>query len=87
MPEPIYSDSHPEYVEEGEPPVEETISPEGDTPLQDTPAAADVNAPAEALISQDYVQKALFFMVILGVVAFIVRRRRRTDSRYEKSVV
>ena len=68
---------------------EEEISPEGDTPLKDIPAAADVNAPVEALMSQDYVQKSVIFMVILAVVLFIVRRRRQAqpDTRVDKSIV
>lgn len=52
--EPLFSDSHPQYIGDAEDMgPEEVISPEGDTPLKDIPAAADVNAPAEAIMSQD----------------------------------
>ena len=88
MLESIYSDSNTELFE-AEDPMDKDVSPEGDTPLEDTPAAADVNAPAEAIISQDYVQKSVIFMFIIAVVIFFIRRRRQTqrDSGFGKSVV
>ncbi len=88
-PEPLFSDSHPEYVGNAEDMGPQEMSPEGNIPLKDVPAAADVNAPAEAMLSQDYVQKSVIFMIILAAVIFIVRRRRQSqpDSRLEKSTV
>lgn len=78
--EPLYSDAHPEYVDEEAPPVQ---APETELslPAKDVPAAADTSAPAEAMITQAYMEKALFFLVILAVVLYLVRRRR---AAYEK---
>ena len=52
-----------------------------EAPAKEVPAAGEVSAPAEALITQAYMQKAVFFLLIMVVVLYIVRRRR---SAYQK---
>jgi len=81
-----YSTAHPEYVDDDDvgdkvdtklPPPENEI----EAPAKEIPAAGEVSAPAEALITQEYMQKAVFFLLIMAVVMYIVRRRR---SAYQK---
>ncbi|KAJ4505908.1 Peptidyl-prolyl cis-trans isomerase B [Exophiala dermatitidis] len=60
------------------------------SPAKDVPAAADATTPAETMITQAYLQKAVFFLVLLGVAFFLIRRRRlgsNYDKLDEKSVV
>jgi len=49
-------------------------------PGKDT-MVTDVNTPASALATEQYVTKGVLFMVIMAVVLFVARRRR---SHYEK---
>lgn len=80
--EPIYSTTHPYYVEEDEPGETKEPANETKTPAKDVPAAGKVSVPAaEALITQGYMQKAVFFLLLLGVVLYLVKRRR---AAYEK---
>jgi hypothetical protein len=76
--EPLFSDAHPGYVGNDDEDVVKPPVVEGDTKLEDTPAAAEVNAPAEDLLSSDYLQKAALSMVIITVIVYIIRRRRKS---------
>jgi hypothetical protein len=76
--EPLFSDAHPGYVGNDDEDVVKPPGLEGDNKLEDTPAAAEVNAPAEVLLSSDYLQKAALSMVIITVIVLIIRRRRRS---------
>lgn len=84
--EPLYTDTHPYYVEEegdqGKVPNTELDSlPEGIS------AATDAIAPAEAMITQAYVQRAFIFLAVIVVVVFLFRRRRSAyDKLDEKSM-
>jgi hypothetical protein len=78
-PDPIFSDAHPGHVgNDDEDAVAKPPILEGDIKLEDTPAAAEVNAPAEVLLSSDYLQKAALSMVIIAVIVLIIRRRRKS---------
>ena len=48
---------------------------------KEVPAAGEISAPAELLITEAYMQKAIFFLLIMVVVLYLVRRRR---SAYQK---
>jgi len=93
--EPLYSDAHPEFIDEEEEehdavPVKTELPAEGQEQeeAKEVPAAAETSAPAEVLITQSYIQKALLFMVILGVVLYILKRRRAGYQKVdEKSMV
>jgi len=87
--QPIYSTAHPEYVDDDdkdEKTETKTPTPENEieAPAGDVPAAADVSAPAEALITQAYMQKAVFFLLIMAVVVYIVRRRRAAYQKVDQ---
>jgi len=56
------------------------------SPPKDIPAAADTSSPAEAMATQAYVQKAIYFLLIIAVVLYVVRRRRTYDKLDEKSM-
>ena len=80
---PIYSTSHPEYVDDDDHDENVDIKvPEGEseigTPAKDVPAAGEISAPAELLLTQAYMQKAFFFLLLMLVVLYVVRRRRRS---------
>lgn len=61
--------------------------PEMEAPAKEVPSAADSTIPAEAMITQEYVQKAVFFLLILAVILYVVRRRRSSHSKInEKSM-
>ena len=68
----------------------ETKAPEteiGGTPPKAEPAAADISVPAETMLTQEYMQKGVFFLLILGAVLYFVRRRRASYEKLdEKSV-
>ena len=57
---------------------------EVDSPAKDIPAAGEVSAPAEALITQEYLQKAVFFLLIMAVVLFVVKRRRSANQKVDE---
>jgi len=86
--EPIYSTLHPEYVGDDDDdekidtkvPLPESES-EIESPAKEVPAAGEVSAPAEVLLTEAYMQKAVFFLLIMAVVLYLVRRRR---SAYHK---
>ncbi len=86
MVEPLYSDAHPDYADEEELPAQAPDT-ELSSPSKDVPAAADTSSPAEAMITQAYMQKALLFLVLLAVIFYVVRRRRAAyDKVDEKSM-
>lgn len=82
--EPLFSDAHPGYVgNDDEDVVSKPSGLEGDTAFEDTPAAAEVTAPAQGLITSDYFLKSVIVMVIIVAIVLIMRRRRRNqDSRF-----
>jgi len=82
--ESIYSTAHPYYEDEDEPEPGETKEPESEieAPAKEVPAAGEMSAPAaEALITQEYMQRAVFFLLLLAVILYLVKRRR---AAYEK---
>ena len=86
---PIYSDAHPEHNDDDD--IDLTAGkPELETPSKDVPAASDSTIPAEAMIAQAYVSKAVFFFLIVAAVLYVVRRRRTSalsdDKVDEKSM-
>jgi hypothetical protein len=85
---PIYSTSHPEYVDDDDDEMTDTKVPspenEIETPAKEVPAAEEVSAPAEALITQAYLQKAVFFLLIMAVVLYLVRRRRGAYQKVDE---
>lgn len=63
--------------------------PESETAAtkEEAPVGGQVVLPVDALIAQGYMQKGLFFLVIMGLVIYIVRRRRAAYQKVdEKSV-
>lgn len=82
--EPIYSTAHPGF--DGEP-EDEAI-----TVTIPVPAGADhvdevkTATPAAEDVTQEYAQKGIFFLVILAVVAWFVRRNRTSHKIDEKSM-
>ncbi|OCT46478.1 hypothetical protein CLCR_02179 [Cladophialophora carrionii] len=86
---PVYSTLHPESVDDDD--NDEKIDTEApslenevETPAKDVPAAGEVSAPAEALITQAYMQKAVFFLLIMAVVFYLVRRRRAAYQKVDE---
>ena len=83
--QPIYSALHPEYAgdDDDDTTDKKVPSPEGEieTPAKEVPAAGEIAAPAEVLLTEAYMQKAVFFLLIMVVVLYLVRRRR---SAYQK---
>jgi len=82
---------HPEYV--GDDDDDEKIDtkvplPEGEieSPAKEVPAAGEVSALAEALITEAYMQKVVFFLLIMAVVLYLVRRRTAYQKVDEKSM-
>jgi len=77
-----YSTAHLDYVDEeelaGKPSLAEGLQAQLKVPLPtDTAAVADINASAMALMSNQYLQKSGFFLLVLIVAVSIIRRRRR----------
>jgi hypothetical protein len=88
---PIYSTLHPEYLEddsdEEETKLDTTIpasDSEIDAPAKDVPAAADISAPAEAMITQEYMAKGVFFLLIMLAILYVVRRRRTAYQKLDE---
>ncbi|KEF51913.1 uncharacterized protein A1O9_11902, partial [Exophiala aquamarina CBS 119918] len=76
----LISDAHPEYDGSDDIDlIEGTAEPE---PPKDIPSAADITIPVMGMVTQEYVQKAVLFFLILAVVLYVVRRR--TSSRDSK---
>lgn len=82
----LYSDAHPEYG--GDDDLDLAAGkPELEAPAKDVPGAADSTIPAETMITQAYVQKAVFFFLIVAVILFVVRRRKSSHGKMnEKSM-
>lgn len=82
-PEPIYSTAHPDFEgeDEGEGIIVTVPVPAGDEHVDEgkveTPVANDVSM---------YAQKGVFFVVILAVVAWFIRRSRTGHKIDEKSM-
>ncbi|OAG35595.1 peptidyl-prolyl cis-trans isomerase B [Fonsecaea monophora] len=79
--QPIYSNVHPEYMNDGDgedelgtnpPPVED----ETEALPKELPASEELFSPVEELVTQAYMQKAALFLFIMLVVLVIVKRRR-----------
>jgi len=86
---PIYSTAHPEFVgmeEDDDLPAAKVPLPESEieAPAKEIAAAGEVSAPAEALLTQAYMQKAVFFLLIMVVVLYIVRRRRAAYQKVDE---
>jgi len=87
---PIYSTLHPEYLDDDSDDDEKVDtkipSPESEiaTPAKDVPAAGEVAAPAEVLMTQEYMEKAVFFLLIMAVVLYLVRRRRASYQKLDE---
>jgi len=87
--EPIYSTLHPEYVDDDDDDANVDTKvpvPENEigTPAKEVPAAGEVSAPAEVLLTQAYMQKAVFFLLIMVVVLYVVRRRRAAYQKLDE---
>ncbi|KAJ9602408.1 Peptidyl-prolyl cis-trans isomerase B [Cladophialophora chaetospira] len=87
--EPIYSTLHPEYA--GDDDDDEKIDakvpvPESEieSPAKEVPAAGEISTPAEVLLTEAYMQKAVFFLLIMGVVLYLVRRRRTAYQKVDE---
>jgi hypothetical protein len=82
--EAIYSTAHPGF--EGEPEGEGiTVTipvPAGDEHVGENKVAT----PAADNVTQEYAQKGIFFVVILAVVAWFIRRSRTSHKIDEKSM-
>ncbi|EXJ96482.1 hypothetical protein A1O1_01608 [Capronia coronata CBS 617.96] len=86
MIEPLSSDAQPDHVDEDGEVVNEPET-EQLSPPKDVPAAADSTTPADAMIAQAYVQKLVLFLLVVGLVFFLSRRRRSAcDKLDEKSM-
>lgn len=77
---------HPEYAgdDDDDEKIDTEVPPpdsELETPAKEVPAAGEIAAPAEVLLTEAYMQKAVFFLLIMVVVLYLVRRRR---SAYQK---
>jgi hypothetical protein len=83
--EALFSDSHPEYTEDDSIVGDAPKSPEPEKAPQETQAVDKSDAPTEAMISQDILQKFFVFAVVMAVVVFIVKRTTRTKrtGRYD----
>ena len=80
-----HSTAHLDYVDEeelaGKPSITEGLRAQLKVPLPtDTTAVADINASAMALMSNQYLQKSGFFLLVLFVAVFIIRIRRRQST-------
>lgn len=78
--EPLYSDAHPYYVDEDD--TATTLLGTGvGSAAKGVPTTADASGRAETSITQAYMQKALFFIVLVAVALYLVKRSR---SGYNK---
>jgi len=84
--EPIYSTAHPEYLDNDDKVESKVPLPESEieAPAKDIPAAGEVSVPAEAMLTQDYMQKAGLFVVVLAVIFYVVRRRRASYQKLDE---
>lgn len=82
---PIYPTAHPGF--EGELEDDEAVTvtipvPSGDEHVDEVKVAT----PAADNLTQEYTQKGVFFVVILAVVAWFIRRGRTSHKVDEKSM-
>jgi len=85
--EPLYSDAHPYYVEEDEPATKIPETGLGNPSAEDVAAPADASAPTEAMITQSYMQKGFFFVLLVAVALYLVKRHRSGYGKVdEKSI-
>lgn len=80
---------HPEYDgndDDDEKTDTKVPSPESEieSPSKDVPAAGEISAPAEVLLTEAYMQKAVFFLLIMAVVLYVVRRRRTAYQKVDE---
>lgn len=83
IPEPIYSTAHPGY--EGEPDEAISIPTPAPSGEEHTDEAKVATSTADN-VTKEYAQKGVFFVVILAMVAWFIRRNRMSHKIDEKSM-
>jgi Na+/H+-dicarboxylate symporter len=78
----LYSDAHPEYEEPEEvAPVEN--EQEKETQTVTAPSTNVVDVIVHSMIAEPYIMKVILFAVVLGLIAWYIRRRSSDNTAFE----